>query len=214
MMTAQMKHRYKYIVYVIVLGFLFWRSCYFERLDKVRQAQEQKAFDPAQFARDFWNNELLRNLDRATDAQTLLDALNTDIEEANKKYGRRLGLAGSYYHMLTGQGKVVSIGEDGVLLSITAPESEPEIMVITRNVYGNAIRDASGLINVSNFPNSRDFNNISQQINRIVMNEVLPAFCQEVKEAATVRFVGAAEIKQDEGLIRPLPVVPILLEIQ
>lgn len=209
-----MKQKHRYTLYVIVLGFLFWRSCYFERLDEVRQAQEQKAFDPAEFAKDFWNNKLRRNLDRATDAQTLLDAFGADTEQANKKYGRRLGLAGSYYHMLAGRGRVVSISEAGVLISIRAPESEPEILIITRDVYGNAIRDASGLINVSDFPNSRDFNNISQQINKIVMNEVLPAFCQDVKEAATVRFVGAAEIKQDEGLIRPLPIVPILLEIQ
>ncbi|UCG59356.1 MAG: DUF2291 family protein [Phycisphaerales bacterium] len=209
-----MRRRYKYVVYVIVLGFLFWRSCYFERLDEVRQAQEQKAFDPAEFAKDFWNNRLQRNLDRATDARMLLDALDADVEEANSKYGRRLGLAGSYYHLLAGRGTVVSIGQDGVLLSMRAPESEPEIMIITRNIYGNAIRDASGLINVSDFPNSRDFNNISEQINKIVMNEVLPAFRQEVKEAVTVRFVGAAEIKQDQGQIRCLPIVPILLEIR
>lgn len=209
-----MKRKYRYALYVIVLGVLFWRSCYFERLDEAKQAQQQKAFDPDLFARDFWDNKLAGNLDRATDAQTLLDALNADIEDANRKYGRRLGLAGSYYHLVAGRGKVLAIKEDSVLLSIATPKSEPDIMIVTRNIYGNAIRDASGLINVSDFPNSRDFNNISEQLNRIVMNEVLPAFCQTVKEETTVKFVGAAEIKQDEGHTRPLPIVPILLEIQ
>jgi len=209
-----MEQRYKYILVILIFGLLVSRSCYFERLDKAKEQAESKAFDPAEYARDFWDNKLMKNLDRAVDAQTLLELLNTDVKRARDKYGRILGISSVCCFLLSGKGTVISMNEDGVFVSIKRPPSDPDIIIATSYIFGNAIRDASGLVDASQFPNSRDFNNISEQINKIVATHVIPPFLEKVDKGITVRFVGAAEVTEDEPEIRPLYVIPILLETE
>jgi len=209
-----MEQRYKYILVILIFGLLVSRSCYFERLDKAKEQAESKAFDPAEYARDFWDNKLMKNLDRAVDAQTLLELLNTDVKRARDKYGRILGISSVCCFLLSGKGTVISMNEDGVFVSIKRPPSDPDIIIATSYIFGNAIRDASGLVDASQFPNSRDFNNISEQINKIVATHVIPPFLEKVDKGITVRFVGAAEVSQDEPEIDPLYVIPILLETE
>jgi predicted lipoprotein len=209
-----MKRKYKYIPALLILGLLLSRSCYFERLDKAKEQVQTGSFDPAAYARDFWDKKLMKNLDRAVDAQALLELLHTDIQQAREKYGRTLGISDVCYLLLSGQGKVVSMNEDGVFVSIESPESEPDIVITTSFIFGNAVRDASGLVEPGEFPNSRDFNNVSEEINKIVTTQVIPCFLEKVKEGTTVRFVGAAQVSQDEPEIHPLYVIPILLEIE
>jgi predicted lipoprotein len=209
-----MKQRYKYIPIVLILAVLLSRSCYFERLDEAKEEAAKKSFDPAEYARDFWDNKLMKNLDRAVDAQTLLELLNTNIKQAKNKYGRTLGLSSVCCFLLSGQGEVVSMNEDGVFISIRTPQSDPDIIVATSFILGNAIRDASGFVDADQFPNSRDFNNISEEINKIVTTHVISPFLEKVEKGIKVKFVGAAEISEDEPKIRPLQVIPILLETE
>lgn len=207
-----MKQRYKDIFVILIFGLLVSRSCYFERLDKAKERTERKAFDPAEYARDFWDNKLMKNLDRAVDAQTLLELLNADIKQARDEHGRILGISSVCCFLLSGKGTVISMNEDGVFVSIKRPPSDPDIVIVTSYVFGNAIRDASGLVNPDQFPNSRDFNNISEQINKIVTTQVIPPFMDKVRKGTTVRFVGATEVSEDEPQIHPLRVIPISLE--
>lgn len=209
-----MKRKHKYILLVPILVILCYRSCYFERLDTAKQKEKQQAFNHAEYARDLWNNKLAGNLDQAVDARMLLELLNTNMEEAQKKYARTMGIASDYYYLLGGQGKVVSMSEGGVFISIRAPESDPDIIIATSYIYGNAVRDASGFVNVDEFPSSRDFNNISEEINKIVTGRLLPPFLEKVKQGLIVKFVGAAEIRQADPEIHPLRVIPVFLEIQ
>jgi len=209
-----MKRRYKYVPVTLILALLLWRSCHFERLDKAKEQAERKAFSPAEYAQDFWDNKLMKNLDQAVDAQTLLPLLHTDIKQARDKYGRTLGISSVCCFLLSGQGTVISMNEDGVSVSIKTPPSDPDIVIATSFIFGNAVRDASGLIGPDQFPNSRDFNTISEEINKIVTTQVIPPFLEKVKKAITLRFVGAAEISEDEPKIHPLYVIPILLEIE
>jgi len=209
-----MKRRYKYIPGLLILGLLLSRSCYFERLDKAKEQVQAGSFDPAVYARDFWDKKLMKNLDRAVDVQALLELLHTDISQAREQYGRTLGISDVCCFLLSGQGEVVSMTEDGVFVSIESPESDPDIMIATSLIFGNAVRDASGLVDPDEFPNSRDFNSISEQINKIVTTHVIPPFLKKVEKATTIRFVGAAQVSQDEPEIHPLYVIPILLEIE
>jgi predicted lipoprotein len=209
-----MKRRYKHIIVILIFGLLLSRSCYFERLDKAKEQVERKAFDPAEYARNFWDNKLMKNLDRAVDAQTLLELLKTDIQQARDKYGRTLGISSVCCFLLSGKGIVISMNEEGVFISIKRPPFNPDIIIVTSYIFGNAIRDASGLVDADQFPNSRDFNNISEQINQIVTTRVVPPFLDKVRKETTVRFVGAAEVSEDEPQIHPLRVIPIWLETE
>lgn len=209
-----MKPRFKYVPVILILALLLSRSCHFERLDKAREQVQAESFDPAAYARDFWDNKLMKNLDQAVDAQALLELLNTDIKQAKDKYGRTLGISSVCCFLLSGQGTVTSMNADGVFVSIRAPWSDPDIVIATSYIFGNAIRDASGLVDASQFPNSRDFNNISEEINKIVTTRVIPSFLERVDKGITARFVGAAQVSEDEPEIHPLYVIPVLLETE
>ena len=77
----------------------------------------------------------------------------------------------------------------------------------------NAVRDGPGMLNVNDYPNSQDFNAISEALNRIVEERVQPKLRKQVKIGATIEFVGCAEVNDEANDLRPLKVVPIQVAI-
>jgi hypothetical protein len=60
------------------------------------------------------------------------------------------------------------------------------------------VRDASGLVDVSKFSDTMKFNEISGEINKIVVEEVIKPFMdQRPKVNMTVKFYGATHVAQD-----------------
>ena len=57
----------KYILIVGVFAFLLYRGTYFKNLQDVRQQRQREAFNAAEYARDFWDNQLPGVLDKAVD---------------------------------------------------------------------------------------------------------------------------------------------------
>ncbi len=82
----------------------------------------------------------------------------------------------------------------------------------TGNIFGNAVRDGTGLLNVNDFPNSQDFNALSSEINRRIEQQVLPALRKAAAVGATVRFAGCAEIVDEDTDLHPLRIVPFIVE--
>ncbi len=194
-----MKKVLKYTVAVAIAAFLLHSGVYFEDLSKVRQLRQQKAFDPAKYARDFWDNQLAGVLDRAVDVEELIELFNTNMAEAVKRYGKAPGVSRVYAYLLTGEGKIVAVGEDGFQVSVREPADNPDLF-IAAGLYipGNAVRDASGLVDVSKFSDTMKFNEISGEINKIVVKEVIKPFMdQGSKVSTTVKFYGATQVAQD-----------------
>ena len=194
-----MKRVLKYTVAVAIAAFLLQGGVYFEDLEKVRQRRKQKAFDPTRYARHFWDNQLIGILDRAVDIEELIGLFNTDMAEAVKRYGKAPGVSRVYAYLLTGEGKIVAVGEDGFQVSIREPADNPDLFVATGHyIPGNAVRDASGLVDVSEFSDTMKFNEISGEINKIVVKEVIKPFIdQGPKVTMTVEFYGATQVAQD-----------------
>ena len=65
-----------------------------------------------------------------------------------------------YYYYVQGAGWAVSVGPGAVDISLSSEESDVDISILTADIVGNAIRDGTGLIDVSDFPNSQDFNSL------------------------------------------------------
>lgn len=192
---------------------LLFNSVSIKSLDAVKRERVLASFKPADFARDFWDNALLKHLHQAVDAKAFLTQLAEDPEKAREKFARQMGI-GAYFGFLSGEGEILRVDEEGVLLSILTPENEGDILVKTGFIFGNAIRDASGLLNVNDFPNSTDFNNVSTEINRIVTKEVIPSFKRLVKPGQRLIFVGASELTRVGNTGKPLQVVPITVRVK
>ena len=96
--------------------------------------------------------------------------------------------------------------------SVTRGTTNTEVSLQTGLLFGNAIRDGTGLLNVSDYPNSQDFNAISEALNRLVETRVQPKLREAAKVGAMIRFVGCAEVGDESTDLKPLKVVPVLAE--
>jgi predicted lipoprotein len=183
------------------------------RLDQVRQSREQAHFDAAEFAEKFWDERLKPALPRAPDARTVLDAVDADFQAARERYGRTVGISNSYYVFVQGTGQVVNVDPKGVGLAIRDGADGPDVVLPTGMVFGNTVRDATGLLDMDSFPDSQHFNDLATELNRIVETRVLPGLRDRAEVGRKVRFVGCAEVSRDAKRRKPLKVVPVRVEI-
>jgi predicted lipoprotein len=182
-------------------------------LDKARESKEQANFNAAEFAGKFWDEQLKPAQPRAPDARTVLDAIDGDFQAAREKYGRTVGISNSYYVFVRGTGRVVNVDSKGVGLAIRDGSDSPDVVLPIGMVFGNTVRDATGLLDMDKFANSQHFNDLSTELNRIVETRVLPRLRDQAEVERKVRFVGCAEVSRDARQRKPLKVVPVSVEI-
>jgi predicted lipoprotein len=168
------------------------------------------AFDPEVVVEKLWREQLQKPDLQTLDAVRLVKLLR-EKSPAAAELGRRLGLSRTTCYLLAGTGRIVSVTNDSVLIALEGNANEPCVAIETGPVFGNAIRDGSGLMDVSAFPNSQDFNAISTALNRRVEEQVLPQLRAKAGAGVRVRFVGGAEV-DDLTSALPLRVVPIRIE--
>jgi predicted lipoprotein len=169
------------------------------------------AFDPVAFVDRFWTERLIPGVARAVDAGELVAAVDQDRKSARRTYGRSVGLGGAYYYFVAGTGRVVSVEKDSVRLSLRDGQPQVQVVLETGHVFGNAVRDGTGLLNVNDFSNSQDFNALSSEINRRIEQQVLPDLRKRAALGATVRFVGCAEVMDEDTDLHPLRIVPFIV---
>jgi predicted lipoprotein len=101
-----------------------------------------------------------------------------------------------------------------VALSIAPDTANLSLQIATEYIFGNALRDAAGIIDINEFSNTLDINNVSSEINKIVRKEVLPGFKRVVKQGDTVLFAGAVELNKAHLDLLHIEVIPARLEIK
>lgn len=79
-------------------------------------------------------------------------------------------------------------------------------------MFGNAVRDGSGLLDISDFANVQDFNAISAEINSRVESKVFPLLQANAVVGKVVHFVGATEVADSAGAPSGLQLVPVVIE--
>ena len=78
-------------------------------------------------------------------------------------------------------------------------------------LVSNAVRDATGLVNVDHFPNSQYFNQLSSELNKRCESEVIGSIRDQLVVGTTVEFVGCGEVR-DSGGFDPLKLIPVQLK--
>lgn len=200
----------------VILAAVLWAFPLFHIVPLKRAAAEKAAvtFNATAFADTFWTSRLLPAANHAVNAAVLLPAIQADPAAAKKKYARTVGLGESYYYFLSGTGRVVEISDDEISLAVTDHSTNAEISLQTGLIFGDAIRDGTGLLNVSDYPNSQDFNDISAALNNLVQTRVQPQLRQQAKLGATIFFAGCAEVDDESTDLNPLKVVPVEIKAQ
>ena len=183
-------------------------------LKTARQQSAGAAFDAPAFAEKFWNERLLKSADQAVDVGALCAALEHDRKAARARHGRSPGLSTIHYYFVSGTGRVASVQPGAVASACGEPGAMPAVVIETGPVFGNALRDGTGLLDVSDFANSQDFNAVSSELNRRVEERVLPVLRERAAVGARVRFVGCVEIANEDTDLDPLRIVPLIVEVE
>lgn len=201
-------------VITIVIICYFFPLFHLHHLDEIERKKQLSQFDPSVFVNDFWDHTLLQSLDKAVPVGTLFPLLQQDPKFAKEKYSNSVGIGSLYYYFIRGTGYVHSIHKDHISIVLELNHQEPDILIKTGKIFGNAIRNGTNLIDVSDFPNSREFNQISTHLNKIVENVVIPSFFQTIKVKDQIQFVGCCEIMNEETDLFPLKIVPINVTVE
>ena len=214
-----MKRVCKYTLSVGILVFLLSQSVYFKDLKEVREQRRRGAFNAGEYAGGFWLNQLPEVLEEAVDIKELIELFETNMPHAIERYGKTPGVSRVYAYLLKGEGTILLIDGDGMHVSVREPHTDPDVVMETGfYIPGNAVRDASGLVDVSSFSDTMKFNEIGSEINKIIIKEVIRPFLAKKPAAGrTVRFFGATQVAQDaveEDSLQLVRVIPIRLELK
>ncbi|MEX2092623.1 MAG: DUF2291 family protein [Pirellulales bacterium] len=176
--------------------------------------KQQAAFDAADYVKKFWTAKLSPTFGQAADAATVLAALRDDPQQARADYGRSVGLGRATLYFVSGSGKIVSVDDKAIGVSLAADGGRADVAIQTGLLFGNTIRDATGLIHGDDFPNSQHFNEVSTELNRVVETTVIPRLIQQAKVGAAIEFVGCAEVTNLPRDVSPLKVIPLDVKVK
>lgn len=199
----------KYIIAIAVIVAVGYNSVYFKKLDEVKASHSAKEFNAATYAQTFWTNKLVPDLNKAIDITTLNALLSTHPEKTFDTYSHALGIGNLRYFLVNGKGEITAVNEDEVVVSLQGDTTTHVTTIATEFIFGNAVRDATGLININEFNNTMDFNNVSAELNKIIREKVLPSFKKQAKKGNKIEFTGAIELNKEHLDLSKIEVIPV-----
>lgn len=208
-----MKKMIKYLLAVIVLGLLGYKSVYIKKLSTMKKSGTEK-FDAADFVQKKWAADMPAKLDAAAELPVLMKAMAADKEAALKQYTNAIDIGNYRYAIIKTQATVVGINEDDMQLALQLPDSTMNAVLATEYIYGNAVRDASAVVDIKDFTNSTDLNNISEEMNKILRTTVIPPFKAAVKKGDKLSIVAAIELNKEHIKWPGIELMPLRLQIE
>lgn len=203
----------KYSLLLLIIALLAYKSVYFKKLNELR-SKATETFDAVAFTKQLWDDKLPGRLDSSIELTSLIKAITTNPDAAFETYSHAIAVGSYRYAMVKTTGQAVQVNEDDLLLQIPFADSLLHVKVATEFVYGNAIRDASNLLQVKDFPKTTDLNRISEELNKRVRTIVLAPFKKVVKNGNTIVVTGAIEINKKHINWNELEIIPVRIQIR
>lgn len=170
-------------------------------------------FDPAAFATEFWTQTLQPAAARAPELAPIVLAVRADPLAAAKQHGHKVGEGTTWYYFARGSGRVTAIERNRLLLEVDGA-SGTTVALRTGPVFGNAVRDGCGLLELNRVPGLAEFNAVSAELNHRVEQEVQPILRAGAEVGSRVTFAGCAEAPESARSSGPLLVfVPVQVEV-
>jgi len=207
---------------LIATGIVLWWFPPFRivSLDERQSAQQAAKFNAAEFVEDFWSTKLLPSLEHAPAAVDVLAAIRDDPQQARERFGRSVGLGGPALYVFRGRGTIVSVEKNTIGVSLadgveaTEGATRPDLLLKTGLIFGNTVRDATGLIKPSDFARSQQFNDISTELNRVVESRVISLLKEQAQIGRSIEFTGCAQVPNGRAAEMPLEVIPLEVKIE
>jgi predicted lipoprotein len=205
-----MRKPIKYSLWTLAVLLILFLSLDIRKLEEVRSNSKTEVFDATAYAREFFINKLPTVIENAPEINLLIEMLENEPQQALENFGKKLGIAKTWYFMVKGEGVVESVEEENVHVTIS---EDFKTRVATAFIFGNAVRDGSGVVDIDDFLNMTDFNNVSIAINTIVKKEVVTPTRKIVEPGMILEFAGAFEIKEDDIDVQSIRIIPVALNL-
>jgi predicted lipoprotein len=202
----------KYILLIILVVFLGYKSVYFKNLSEVKE-KTASAFDAVTFTKKLWEEKLPAKSDSAISLPELILAIENNKEKAFSEQMHSLAIGNYRYALVKVTGDVMAINENDITVAMKQKDSLLSLNLATEFIYGNAIRDASGLVAVEDFPNTMELNSISEALNKTVREFVLPQFKASVKKGDKLNIIAAVELNKEHIKWQGLELIPVKIQI-
>ena len=207
-----MKKGIKYILILLVIGLAGYKSIYFKKLSEVNKLNSEK-FDAFAYSKKLWDERLPAKLDSAIELTTLIHAIELNPADAFQKYSNAMAIGNYRYSLVRATGIVAVINENDIGMQVSHADSLLIVNIATEYIYGNAIRDASSLVDIKDFTNTTDLNNISEELNKTIRTKILPAFKQQIKQGNKIEVTGAVELNKEHIKLNKLELIPVRIKI-
>ena len=204
-----MKKSIKYSFGILAALLVLFLSLDIQKLDDYKAADTTVHFSAKEYAAEFWENKLPAAINRAPSYLPLIDLLQKDFEAAVRDFGQKLGISKTWHFMAKGEGVVEAVEEENLLVAV----NDVHTRIATTFIFGNTIRDGSGAVDIDEFLNMTDFNNVSIEINNLVKNNVVPHLNKNVKPGMKLQFAGAFEIKEDDIDVQSIRIIPASVKL-
>lgn len=205
-----MKKPVKYSLGILAILLIIFLSLDIHKLDEYKAADTTVYFSAKEYAGEFWENDLPGVIDRAAFFLPLAELLQIEPEKAFEDFGRKLGISKTWYFMAKGEGLIESVEEENLQVAVNGGILT---RIATSFIFGNAIRDGSGAVDIDEFLNMTDFNNVSIEINNRVKNNIVPLLQENAKPGMKLQFAGAFEIKEDNIDIQSIRIIPVSVKL-
>jgi len=205
-----MKKPVKYALASLVVIATLIFSFRIEKLDEYNATKNKSVYNAEEYATEIWENKIPAVIQDAPQILSVIEELKKDRQKAFEDFGRKLGISRTWYFMAKGKCMVDSVEEEYLWVNMGA---DIRIQLATGFIFGNAVRDASGVVDINDFINMTDFNNVSVSLNKLVKNEVVSELKNSAKTGMIIEFAGAFEINEELVNTDSIRVIPVSVKI-
>lgn len=182
------------------------------RIGKKEDLARSSSFDAVTFAQDLWDKQLPSCILNAPVDEEVIAMLHQNVPEAFRKYGRKVGISKTAYILMKGKGTLIRKHEEHLTVVNDARDT---LLIATAFIFGNAVRDGSGLVDVSDFVNMTAFNDVSVALNKLVRAKLIPVLsADDVKIGKSIVYAGVTELREDKPVPSVIPLIPVQATIQ
>ena len=201
-----MKKFMKYILGTLAILLVLFFSLDIRKLDEYKLENDQTTFDAVTYTNEVWSNKIPVVSGKAPEITALITLLESDRERAFTESGKKLGISKTWYFMTRGKGSIDSVGNESVRIKLS---DERHIQLAPAFIFGNAVREGSGVVSIDDFINMTDFNNVSVALNKKVKDEIIPVLKKNGVPGKQLEFAGAFEVNEESVDLKDITVIPV-----
>lgn len=201
----------KYSILFILLIITGYNAVYFKKLNAITKEGVQK-FDAKTYTAALWKNKMPAVIVSAMDFDQLLLAIEKDPQQAFEKNTHALAIGNYRYAMIKMSGIVIAVNEDDFVIETVLGGNKKQLRVTTEFIYGSAVRDASGLIDIKDFTNASDLNAIAESFNETIKKTVVQPFKKSLVTGLKIELIAAVELNKENMVLDQLVLLPVQIK--